>query len=380
MAEVLDRLLREADSDGSQSFTFDEFLELIARVRAHSRTSREARLRREFGRYVKMQQGGVGMSNLYRSGNGQYSDEDQPSRGDVAAAIYQHVRLDANPDYSVDVDRLYALLNSVGLSGKTSAERELVHFTISASCETAISFPAFEELCQSICEILVREEVQEQYANAEALGINNYKLYKYQAAFDHVRTKDHPTINTLDLPKVLAKLLVRPPPKADVEIMLEQLNATDIQMHEISFLTFLQLMTSMFAGSVQLVKEIPFTLKNVSDKKLREILRMFPLASEYIEEVTVTDLPELVGSFLGMRAATDLREMYPPMSNIRQLLTYAQKKSATRMESKQPDALIGQMELAVRQNQLKEQPVEPDNTRVMAAKLTQLKDLPEPRK
>jgi len=319
-------LLRECDADGSETFTFDECLELIGRVRTHQKAVREARLRREFARYVKLQDAAPATSE----------DIDTSSFAEAAAVHRERVQWMSSKarkkgEDFVDTDRLYGLLSAVGLAGKTSIEREIVTLVIGSSCGTFVSFPQFQEVCQAICEALAREEVQEQYSDAEALGIPTSRLHKFQEAFDHVRTKDYALINSLDLPKVLEKVLLRPPPKQAVYEMLEAISTKNCSK-EISFKTFLHLMHRIFTGSPLLVKEAPYTIEGVPTTKLREILRLFALAPEYVDEVAAAELPDLLASFLNVLPTTNLRELSQPVSNIRQLRALAQKRSAVRGE------------------------------------------------
>jgi len=351
-AEILGRLLRDCDSDGSQTFTFDEFLELIAAVRGHQRAVREARLRREFGRYIKLQQGG--QASLKAAAASRKGETPARHQSVVEMALNQRVQVDVRPDNStnLEVERLHGLLTAVGLSGNTNVERDVIDLTIRNSCEVSITFAGFEELCQRICENITRDEVEEQYADAESLGINNFKLHRCQAAFDNARIKDTPGLKLLDLPKVLGKLLIRPPPQQELDEILEVLSAKPDSLMkpgdtELPFRTFLRLMSIVFGGQGNMTKDRPFTLKDVAEKKLREILILFPLTSEYIEEAPAADLPEMVGNFLSVRPNTNLRELNNPISNIRQLITYAQKRSALRMDMKQPETFVSKMEAAV---------------------------------
>lgn len=339
-SEVLERLLRECDVDGSETFTFDEFLTLIAKVRAHQKAVREARLRREFGRYAKIEQG----SHATLAG----SEEETFANGSVAAALQQTAQSGTGQERSIDVENLHGLLTAVGLAGRTTTERELVDFTIHTYCENQIVFASFEELCQLIYESLSRDEVAEQYADAQALGISMHRLNRYQAAFDSVRTKDHPCINILDVPKVLERLLSsRLPERTHVDELLEALSPKK-GSKAVSFLTFLHLMVALSSGQLSLAKGPPFTLKSVADKKLREILQLFPLTPEYIHDLDAADLPDLVGGFISVRATADLRELPNPVNNIRQLVAYSKKKAAARVETKHTDKFIQQIENAVK--------------------------------
>jgi Ca2+-binding EF-hand superfamily protein len=253
-------------------------------------------------------------------------------------------------EQTLDVEALYSLLGSLGFSGRTSAEREIIDLTVIDTCGTSVTFAVLQDLCQLICERLSTEEVQEQYANADALGLSKDRLHKLQAAFDHVRTKDHPVINVLDLPKVFAKVLATPPRQPEVVELLEMFCP---KRKEMTFLQFLQAMCWLFSRQVSLTQEQAFTLQSVSEKKLREILRLFPFSPEAVEDLSAHELPELVAHYLGVRGTTDLRELQHPVNNVRQLLALARKRSLARADTKQPQLLVQQIETAVRSGNLR---------------------------
>jgi Ca2+-binding EF-hand superfamily protein len=338
--EVLDRLMKESDADGSETFTFEEFLNLISRVRTHQKAIREARLRREFGRYSKLEETGS------RSW-GDKESEALTKPATVAAALNNKQA----GELCLEAEWLSGLLTSVGLAGRTSHERELVDLAVHNYCDETITFSEFEELCQLICESLARDEVQEQYADAEAFGVTSFRLHRYQAAFDSVRTNDLPCIKVLDLPKALLRLLSRPPEMGEVMEMLESISPTK-GSRDVSFVTFLHLLSCFSSGQAVLVKGPAFDLRSVNDRKLREILHLFPLASEYIDEVAAAELPELVAGFFGVLPTTDLRELQPPVNNIRQLVQWAQKKAASRVDAKSTETIVQQIEHAVKHNHI----------------------------
>lgn len=310
-AEAIDMLLHQSDADGSETISFNEMLDLIMKIRQHQRSVREAKLRHEFGYYVKMDH----LKDMPRG-----SAKPDQAAGDAAPAA-------ASTDPCIPVQKLHDLVASCGLSGKNLVERELVEFTINASCEGEIRFPVFEELCQQIVETLLREEVAEQYAEAETLEIPNKELHRYQQAFDHARRQDVPAIHLREIPKVLTQLLTAVPSKDELAIIIENL-AKSIGTHEVTFSHFLHFMCSLLApGSARLCKDQPFTLQQVPEKKLRQILRLFPVSTEYAEEVRRGELPDVVASFLGVTSKTNLREHNIPISNTRQLIAYAQKRA-----------------------------------------------------
>jgi len=74
-----------------------------------------------------------------------------------------------------------------------------------------------------------------------------------------------------------------------------------------------------------------FNLMKVLPNKLRDVLRCFHLAEEYIMNASAADLPQLVADYLEVKCTTDLREDLPggaTVGNVRQLMEYATKKAA----------------------------------------------------
>jgi len=289
---VVDRTLKECDIDKMESLTFYEFLELVAKFRQHQKVSREAKLRREFGKQVKEQ----GRLN------------------------------------EVELESIHGLLGAVSICGKTTEEREMVTKTVhevQMACDVVINFTEFEELCQRISERLGYLRVEHQIKIAEQLGIDKSKLVQYQVVFEQLHPKENGAITQDDFGKALYMLLARPPEKKE----LMQLCATlGIDPNDdLSWSKYLKLLQAVYVGkSGWISKELPFTLRGVSDMKLREILRLFNLGEDYVNQVKSEELPELVGGYLNVKPDANLRVaaesgagLSQPVSNVGQLVSYA---------------------------------------------------------
>lgn len=307
--DTVDRYLKDCDPDKMESLTFYEFLELISKFRQYQKSSRESRLRREFGRQVK-QQGRV---------------------------------------HELELDSILVVLGTVGICGKTSEERDmitkLVH-DVQVSCDVVIHFRDFEDLCQRIVESLQCLRVEDHVLVAESLGIDKTKLVPYQFVFEQLSANDSGGITQEDFGKALFMLLARPPPKPEVDFLFENLQIDPEE--QISWKSYLQLLQMVYVGKSGWVsKELPFTLRRASDVKLREILRMFSLSEDYISQVTSEELPELVGGYLRVKPDADLRVAGEPgkglsqaISNVGQLMNYAAKESDKTMRPSRSSTIM----------------------------------------
>lgn len=334
--EAVDMLLKLCDVDGSQTFNFREYLDIVGRLRMHQRGARQAKLRHEFGIEVK--------AELARSNTEE--EKRRLNRNKATSFI-----VDRDP--TVSQDRLPFLVNNaLGLNTKNTRERELLNNTTATACEGDIRFSVFEELCQTIQETLNREEVHDQIADAESLGISSAHLGRYQAAFDSARSRDNPFINFRDVPKIVRELLAQLPPKEELDQLMEDLLKKNSGSHEISFLIFIRFMCSFSPSTAKLATSRPFTVDSVPEKKLRQILQLFPVSPEYIDAASASELPDVVATFLGVRPFFNLREHKVPICNIRQLVMYAQKRAPMHHVFKSTEDLTNSMFAAVSQIQL----------------------------
>lgn len=286
-AKLLEMWLEHADSDGNESLEFCEFLVLMLKVREHQKSQHKAK-------------------------------------------VWPSFRKMANGDGGLDIDRVDEALASAGIGGQTRFEQDLQRKLVydqDVDNSGEINFSEYLDICQRVQERLFAYKMEEIVSYANSIGIDKARLGEYIWAFDQHDVDGSGGLSMDEIHKALHVLTVRPPTKAELEELFEKCQVKpDV---EVPLQQYLKIMQIASAGRGMFARELPFTLKDVPDDKLREMLRMFPLAESYIKQLEKGELTDLLGSYLSVRPDSNLREAFPGKSigNVRQLSDHARRIS-----------------------------------------------------
>jgi len=291
MSKVVDRVLRSCDADGSGELNFEEFISLMDGVRVYQRSSRQQKLRKEFCNF-----------DVDRSG--------QLEPKELVACLHAAGLLNAKDQQTV------ALRMAEEFDGDSTG---------------GISFEELEDLTQHIVERVFTEANDRNLAAARALGFDTTKTAEYQYAFDQLDHDSSGSLSVEEIATALRGLMIRPPSVEELQGTFKTIDANSDG--NVVFAEFCQLMKIVGQGKGMFSREAPFTLKDVPADKLRDILRIFPIADSYINNLEPSELLENVSNFTGLELNQNLRELPTPIRNARQLLERVRRKETARKMS-----------------------------------------------
>jgi len=294
-SRIIARLLSESDKNKDESMDFVEFLSLMAKVRQHQIAQREGRLRPIFQKFAR------------DNGN-------------------------------IELDDVNRVLEEVGVIGKTRQEQDMIHkliFECDADEKAELGFQDTLALCQRVQEHVLSGETDNTVRFANSLGIDKQRLAEYLWAFDQYDKDGSAGLAMNEIMEVLRMLMVRPPTNQEVQDLYAEIRVKPTE--EVTLHQYLRLMQVASSGRGMFSKELPYTLRGVPQEKLRDILRIFALSDSYVRELEAAELPELVGSYLGVGTDSNLREdLAKPVGNTRQLLEYAHKVHISKTQAFMP--------------------------------------------
>jgi len=175
-----------------------------------------------------------------------------------------------------------------------------------------------ETLTQHIVERIYSEATDKAFACGIEMGLDETRITLYQRIFDEA---DEVGAGALDLERtqgILSKYIINPPPAEAIAHIFKDVVMDGFS--ELSFQDFLQLMRQLGEKRRVEVREAPFTLRMVPERKLRDLLHMYPLSPAYIMGLPLEDLLENVATYTGFDIDQDLRKLAEPVRNPRQLL------------------------------------------------------------
>lgn len=228
-----------------------------------------------------------------------------------------------------DLKDLPSMLGEAGLVATTTGIQMAIHEEVEqydTQTSGVVTFREFEDLFQRVTERLGRLKAAQVQEAAKSKGITGQKLAAFNWAFDQVDTDGSGGLDMEEIKCALTLQMVREP--RDDELRQLYKNAGIDPSGETDIVGFMTLMQA--AAKVGLVpSDPPFTIRDVQSEKLRDILRLFQLAGDYVSAIQVDELVELVANFLGVAPNCNLAKAdgdRPAISTQRQLLDYARSR------------------------------------------------------
>jgi len=286
---LVSTLLHDADTNGNESLTFNEFLLLMKKVRSHQKTQREYLLRLSFRKFAA--EGG-----------------------------------------RLELDKVDEVMVAVGIGGTTKAEMDLQRNLVydwDVDNSGDISFEEFADICQRVQERVWAHRLEETTKFASSIGIGKSRLCEYLWAFDEHDRNRSGALSKDEIAEVIHTLSRQPITQKQLQDLLGLCDIKDMTV-DVPLDKYLQLMhtASVHLGVAVL---LPITLRDISAPKLHEILCLFPLAESYVKTLDVEESRDLVASYLGVTTGANLNEDLDftcggyPVENVRQLISYARR-------------------------------------------------------
>mmetsp|Transcript_103733 Transcript_103733/g.268476 ORF Transcript_103733/g.268476 Transcript_103733/m.268476 type:complete len:802 (-) Transcript_103733:105-2510(-) len=284
-AEHVQRILVESDEDGNGLVDFLEFLGLMDRIRVLQRADRCNKLREQFIKHRR----------AHRSADVQAQDLRETLAGIGIPLREDHVELVERVVEELDIDL------------------------------AALKFPDLEDIAQRVVERLQSAMAEAILQHADKLGLSMDVFAEYQVAFDQLDVDGSGTLSFEEMRRALEMHMGRPPTVMEVEDLYLDLKKNSDE--ELEIREFMWMMHTASAIKHLFKKGEAFTLRDVPPSKLRDILRLFRLAENYIVKISFEELLEHVANYLEVRTNSDLREELPErVTNVRQLVAYVSKK------------------------------------------------------
>jgi len=284
--KLVNALLTEAETDGHEGLSFIEFLDLMMKVRDYQKQQQQGKLRRYFRNY-------------------------------------------ADIDGKMDLGVVEKALMAAGISGKTRMEQDLqqkIIYDWDVDNSGDIVFEEFVDICQRIQERLQSYKMEEIVIYATSLGMDKQRLSEYICAYDQYDTDHNGGLSMAEIDEVLHKWCpVRPPTAVELQDLFEKVGIKDNQ--EVPLTQFLDIMQIASVGRGMFARELPFTLRDVTSAKLREILNVFSVGKGYMETLDHCDLLDLASSYLEVSPDCNLREEIEGMTigSEKMLIEYAKR-------------------------------------------------------
>lgn len=291
--ECVERLLEDADSDGSGRLSFGESLDLMAKVRKHQKSQREE------------------------------------------AGLQRHFDAFADGHDRMDIDRMEEALQAAGIVGTTRFEQDLqrkIIYDWDVDNSGDISFSEFSDVCQRIEERLSHHKMDEIVGYATSLGIELSRLSQYLWAFDQLSGAAMGNMEFEAIHEVLHTVTISPPSAPELMKIFEQCGLR----HDlpVPLEQYLQVMhAASDAARNPHAEDMPFSCRDVPVQKLRELLSMFPISADYIRKLEASEMADILAGYLNVAADTNLRKEAKPVANVQQLFALSRKTAAATQQS-----------------------------------------------
>jgi len=180
-----------------------------------------------------------------------------------------------------------------------------------------ISFKELHVLVQRIVEQHLALETARMEKLLATKGYEAGRIIDLQSMFDDADVQD---VQSLTFPQTLEAFETHMISPFSVEQLEMEFKSAADGCERIDLLCFAKLVTEFGEGKSWQPREPPFTLQCVSEERLREVLRCFPIAESYIENLERGALIDSVSNYTGIPAGQNLREMHRPIRNAPQLV------------------------------------------------------------
>mmetsp|Transcript_26996 Transcript_26996/g.89592 ORF Transcript_26996/g.89592 Transcript_26996/m.89592 type:complete len:962 (-) Transcript_26996:44-2929(-) len=178
-----------------------------------------------------------------------------------------------------------------------------------------LNFSEMQVLTQHVIEKIHSDATQKGFDVGKSLGFDTTRIAMYMQMFDKFEEGGKLRVETAT--KAIHTFMDRPPGAEEIATVFKDIDSEKRQ--KLGFLDVLLLMKRLGEGRHMSVKEYPFTLKGLSEQKLREVLQLYPIAASYIRNLQPHELLENVCNYTGWRADQNLRDLPDPIRNPRQL-------------------------------------------------------------
>jgi len=295
-AQYVQRILEESDEDGNGLVDFLEFLGLMNRIRG-----------------TQLERRRPGLLKKYKL-NKSFGAEEKSRKLEERCVDMQ-------------LNDVVEILNSIGVKLPEGSEGLVKQVADEVGSDlAALYFCELEDITQRVVERLQSDATQFILEMVEVLGLSTNVFAEYQYAFDQCARESCGGVSFKAVKKALELRMGR-----EVNPVLVEDLYFEIRSHPektISIEDFFRLLHLAASPKHMFTKELLFTLHEVPPKKLREILRIFRVAEDFILKISFEDLVEHVANYLEVGLNADLREeLSDRVTNVRQLVAYATKKA-----------------------------------------------------